>query len=265
MERQPAGVMKSASSRKGPRADKRGVGKPGETQPGKMALGNTAALQKTSRGVVYLGHIPSGFNEPQMFRFFSQFGEVVGVELRRSRKTGRSKGYAYIGFELPEVAEIVSETMNNYMMFGRTLVCHLVAPNRVPPRLFRHWGKRFRRVSTRVRAMQQHNKPDNALPSLRQVRRRLEKERKVAQHLKLLGLDHVALPSLVPVSDSNMAVRDTASEKSRERPLDKAATLSTSAKTPCPAGVGKAFRRRRNHQEKASGSHASSSTQKTPT
>ncbi|OXB71596.1 UNVERIFIED_CONTAM: hypothetical protein H355_011231 [Colinus virginianus] len=152
----------------------------------------TANTQKWTRGVVYLGHIPSGFNEPQMFRFFSQFGEVGGVVLRRSRKTGHSKGYGYVGFEVPEVAEVVAETMNNYMMFGRTLACHVVAPSRVPPRLFRNWGKKFRRLSTRIQAVQQHNKPDNVLPSLRQVKRRLGNEKKVARHLKNVGLEHVA-------------------------------------------------------------------------
>lgn len=36
-------------------------------------------------------------------------------------QTGRSKGYAFIEFEHPEVAKIAAETMNNYLIFDRLL------------------------------------------------------------------------------------------------------------------------------------------------
>jgi nucleolar protein 15 len=38
------------------------------------------------RGVIYLGHIPYGMEEPQMKKFFSQFGDVTRVKLWRSKK-----------------------------------------------------------------------------------------------------------------------------------------------------------------------------------
>jgi nucleolar protein 15 len=34
-------------------------------------------------------------------------------------QTGRSKGYAFIEFAYNDVAKIVAETMNNYLMFER--------------------------------------------------------------------------------------------------------------------------------------------------
>ena len=46
--------------------------------------------------VVYLSHVPHGFYEEQMNGFFSQFGEVETLRLARSKKTTRSKGYAYV-------------------------------------------------------------------------------------------------------------------------------------------------------------------------
>jgi RNA recognition motif-containing protein len=36
-------------------------------------------------------------------------------------QTGKSRGYGYIEFKLPEVAKIAAETMNNYLMCGRLL------------------------------------------------------------------------------------------------------------------------------------------------
>lgn len=41
---------------------------------------------KSSRGVIYLGHIPHGFFEDQMKDYFSQFGRVTKVRLARSSK-----------------------------------------------------------------------------------------------------------------------------------------------------------------------------------
>ncbi|KAG5176506.1 putative FHA domain-interacting nucleolar phosphoprotein, partial [Tribonema minus] len=87
--------------------------------------------------VVYLGHIPHGFYEEAMNGFFSQFGEVRRLKLARSRKSGRSRGYAFLEFTHPEVASIVAETMNGYFLFERKLVCNLVAPSKVGDHLFK--------------------------------------------------------------------------------------------------------------------------------
>ena len=37
-------------------------------------------------GVVYVGHIPHGFFEEQMRKYFSQFGTVTRLKLSRSKK-----------------------------------------------------------------------------------------------------------------------------------------------------------------------------------
>lgn len=41
-------------------------------------------------------------------------------------QTGGSKGYAFLEFECDEVAKIVAETMNNYLMRERLLKCELL-------------------------------------------------------------------------------------------------------------------------------------------
>ena len=38
-------------------------------------------------------------------------------------QSGRSKGYAFIEFECDEVAKVVADTMNNYLMFNKLLKC----------------------------------------------------------------------------------------------------------------------------------------------
>lgn len=84
-------------------------------------------------------HIPHGFYEKQMLLFFKQFGKVTNLKLYRSPKTGRSHGYAFVEFQLKEVAAIVAETMSNYLMFTRILKAVLV--ENPGPKIF--MGRRF--------------------------------------------------------------------------------------------------------------------------
>lgn len=56
-----------------------------------------------------------------MTEYFKQFGVVTNARVIRSKRTGSSKGYAFVEFKEPTVAEIVAETMNNYLM-GKRLI-----------------------------------------------------------------------------------------------------------------------------------------------
>ncbi|XP_066603325.1 MKI67 FHA domain-interacting nucleolar phosphoprotein-like [Prorops nasuta] len=98
---------------------------------------------KSTRGVVYVGHIPHGFYEEEMKGFFSQFGKVTKVRVARSKKTGRSRSYGYVEFLRPEVAKIAAETMNNYLMFGRLLKTTYIEPEKQHFGLFvrKNWSR----------------------------------------------------------------------------------------------------------------------------
>ena len=47
------------------------------------------------------------------------------ISLPSLSQTGRSRGFAFVEFEYPEVAAIVAESMNNYLMFDKLLKCEL--------------------------------------------------------------------------------------------------------------------------------------------
>jgi nucleolar protein 15 len=64
-----------------------------------------------------------------MKQYFSQYGEVLAVKLARARKTSRSKGYGFIQFKYPEVAEIVADTMSGYLLLGKVLTAHVLSAN----------------------------------------------------------------------------------------------------------------------------------------
>lgn len=71
--------------------------------------------------ILYIGRLPHGFYEQEMYSYFSQFGEVVQVRVSRNKKTGRSKHYGYIEFADGGVARVVAETMDNYLLSGHLL------------------------------------------------------------------------------------------------------------------------------------------------
>lgn len=98
--------------------------------------------EKEERGVIYLGHLPTGFYEPQMKTFFRQFGKVTRLRLSRSKKNAGSKGYAFVEFEDESVARIVADTMNKYLLFEKQLVCHLVTKEKQHARLFKDWNRK---------------------------------------------------------------------------------------------------------------------------
>lgn len=96
--------------------------------------------------VIYISRVPHGFYEAQMKAYFSQFGDIRHLRLARNRRTGASKHYAFVEFHLPEVARIVQQTMDNYLMFKHILKVRLVPNEQVHPELWKGAGKRFRKV-----------------------------------------------------------------------------------------------------------------------
>lgn len=88
------------------------------------------AKKKEESNVVYIGHLPNGFFEKQMYSFFGQFGTVLKLKHFRNPKTNQSRGYAFIRFELPEVAAEVATAMNGYFLNDRQLKCEIVPIDR---------------------------------------------------------------------------------------------------------------------------------------
>lgn len=92
---------------------------------------------KDDRGVVFIRHLPHGFFEEQLKNYFAQFGKVTRLRLARSKTTGGSKGYAFVEFEYPEVAQVAAETMDNYLMFKKIVKSAYIPPEKQQYNYFR--------------------------------------------------------------------------------------------------------------------------------
>lgn len=102
------------------------------------------------RGVVYIKHLPHGFYEDQLRGYFSQFGAITRLRLARSPKTLGSKGYAFIEFRYPEVAEIAADAMNNYIMFKNIIKTRYIPPNDIRHDYFRSGVKKVKKDGQKV-------------------------------------------------------------------------------------------------------------------
>ncbi|KAJ2056937.1 nucleolar protein [Coemansia sp. S146] len=145
---------------------------------------------KGKPGVVYIGRIPHGFYEGQMMGYFKQFGTIKRLRLSRNPKTGRSRHFAFIEFAHHEVAKIVAETMNNYLMFERLLKCVVVPEDKVHPQLFVNRNAKIV-PGQRQRAHQAvHNRQRTQEEVESQVNRLVAKENKKRTKLQAAGIDY---------------------------------------------------------------------------
>lgn len=95
------------------------------------------------QAVLNVSHLPPEYTEKELRAFFAQFGRVTKLRLSRSKKTARSRGYAYVQFDTPEVAKIAAEATNNYFIGGQPILVELMSHEAVLPGLFRGCSRHF--------------------------------------------------------------------------------------------------------------------------
>lgn len=70
---------------------------------------------------VYVGGLHPGMTEGDIVIVFSQFGEIIDVNLIREKETGKSKGFAYLCYEDQRSTILAVDNMNGYSLLKRTL------------------------------------------------------------------------------------------------------------------------------------------------
>nr|XP_019955183.1 PREDICTED: MKI67 FHA domain-interacting nucleolar phosphoprotein [Paralichthys olivaceus] len=149
---------------------------------------NTLHGSHLTPGVVYVGHLPLSLFEPQLKSYFEQFGKVSRLRLSRSKKTGGSKGYAFVEYDCDEVAKIVAETMNNYLMGERLIQCHVLPPEKVHEKLFVGSQRIFKKPSKS--AVKRYNQNRTAEQVEKMKDKLLRKETKLRKRLAAHGIEY---------------------------------------------------------------------------
>ncbi|KAG8691113.1 hypothetical protein FRC11_006686 [Ceratobasidium sp. 423] len=142
------------------------------------------------RGVLSLGQIPHGFYEDEMRAYFSQFGDVTRLRLSRNKKTGRSKHYGFIEFESASVAQIVSETMDNYLIMGNILQCKVIPKKQIHPELWVGANRKWRTIPRDRIFRVQHNKHRTSEQRKRVEHKLLKKQEERQAKIRAAGIDY---------------------------------------------------------------------------
>jgi RNA recognition motif-containing protein len=173
-------------------------------------------------GLIRLSGLPYGFFERELYSYFSQFGIVTRLKLIRSKKTGGSRGYAYIEFEDEDVARIASETMNGYLMFRSLIKSRLMDRNKINiEKLFQNWKRLFT-----VKTPKQKRALYNRLQSDEQIekgnQRRAKKLLKQQNKLAAAGIKY-DLTDFIPLKaiKKNKEEKSPISEEKSEKTLNK--------------------------------------------
>jgi len=167
---------------------------------------------------IKLSHIPYGFFEEQIASYFSQFGRVIRVRVARSIKTGNHKGWAFVLFDSPDVASIVTETMDGYLMYEKRMQCKQLKLTAVPRCLTA--GSRVvhppRRNAPALKHARLQNRTRDAAVEYRSHRALVQRLLKNNEKLTQLGVDYQFIPPRLPTQPR----RSTAKKLKKEEPLD---------------------------------------------
>ncbi|KAH3699555.1 MKI67 FHA domain-interacting nucleolar phosphoprotein-like [Dreissena polymorpha] len=165
------------------------------------------------KGVVYISHLPWGFEEQPMREYFKQFGAIKKLRISRSKKTGNSKGYAYIQFAHDAVAKIVAESMNNYLMFGKLIKCkHLEKPH---PETFKNADRPFRPHLTQVKAIRQRNQSKSEEVLICNKKKTMSRFRKKLVQLAETGIEYrlEGMDVRIPVKTTEVSEKRKANDE----------------------------------------------------
>ncbi|CAD8211839.1 unnamed protein product [Paramecium octaurelia] len=146
--------------------------------------------QERQNGIIYVGHLPYGFVEDGLKEYFTQFGDVLGVKIFRSKKTNRVQGYGFVKFADKEVAPIAAQAMNGYLMNGKKLVVNVLSDQHPDPFKYKHGNQKLHFINWSEKAVEESNKEKSNEQIVKEVERLLSNEEEKRQKLKELGINY---------------------------------------------------------------------------
>ena len=218
--------------------------------------------------VLYIGHVPHGFYEDQMRAYFGQFGEVTRLRLSRNKKTGKSKHYAYCEFKHPEVAAIVAESMDNYLLFESVLKVRLMTAEECHPELWKGANRKFKAVPWRRKAAEAHDKPRSDAELAKRDAALLAGERARRRKIEKAGIEYdfpgyaaaAKKPKDAKKTKKTTAKRAAAKGTPEETPEETKALAKPPAKRKAPAAEARAKKAKPPTKEKTPTKRATRST-----
>lgn len=71
--------------------------------------------------VIVIRRLPHGFYEKELRQFFSQIAPITNARVVRNKKSGKSRGCAFVEFTDGEIAKMVAEEMDYYLLLDKVI------------------------------------------------------------------------------------------------------------------------------------------------
>ncbi|TKR81714.1 hypothetical protein L596_015544 [Steinernema carpocapsae] len=81
---------------------------------------------------IFVGGLPYALNEGDVISVFSQYGEIVNINLVRDSKTGKSKGFAFLCYDDQRSTVLAVDNLNGISLVGRMIKVDHVEEYKVP-------------------------------------------------------------------------------------------------------------------------------------
>ena len=81
---------------------------------------------------IFIGGLNYRMNEGDLVIVFSQFGEVVDCRLARDKKTGKSRGFAWLAYEDQRSTILAVDNLNGVELCERTILVDHVKQYKIP-------------------------------------------------------------------------------------------------------------------------------------
>lgn len=194
-------------------------------------LRKRGTISKKEPGVVYVGHLHREFTERQLRGYFAQFGKITRLRLSRSRKTGASRGFAFIEFDDAKDARIVAKTMDKYLIHQRLIKCVLMPKDKIHEQLFKGINQPWR-FGAGYRAQRRKYNSSKLTLSDNALKKRSTKDAKLQEKLKSLGIDY-AIPQGKEEEEKKEEKEEKLSpEKKKRKTVEKKKVVGPVRKTP---------------------------------
>uniref|UniRef100_A0A914KZE2 RRM domain-containing protein n=1 Tax=Meloidogyne incognita TaxID=6306 RepID=A0A914KZE2_MELIC len=81
---------------------------------------------------IYVGNLPYDLNEGDILAVFSQYGEIVNVNLVRDWKSGKSKGFCFVCYQDQRSTVLAVDNFNGIKLLGRVIQVDHMEEYKVP-------------------------------------------------------------------------------------------------------------------------------------
>lgn len=82
---------------------------------------------------LYVGNLPFKTTKEDLEKLFSEFGQVVSVNLITDKFSGRSKGFAFVEMSTEEEAKAAAEKLDGSELDGRNIKVNEARPPKPRP------------------------------------------------------------------------------------------------------------------------------------